>query len=153
MSEAPSRGFTLIELMVTLVVIVILATLAVPSFRGFIANQQVKTASYDLLAALNYARSEAIKRNADVTLAAVGGDWAAGWQVSRGGVVLKAWDAPGDLSFGEAPPVSFTFQSNGRVSGGASDSLEVCKSEATQRIVSIDMTGQSRLERAGACSE
>lgn len=152
MSEAPSRGFTLIELMVTLVVIVILATLAVPSFRGFIANQQVKTASYDLLAALNYARSEAIKRNADVTLAAVDGDWTKGWEVSRGGVVLKAWDAPGDLSFSEAP-VSFTFQSNGRVSGGASDSLAVCKSEATQRIVSIDMTGQSRLERAGACSE
>ncbi|MNG12822.1 Type II transport protein GspH [compost metagenome] len=126
--------------------------MAVPSFRGFIANQQVKTVSYDLLSALNYARSEAIKRNANVTLAAVGGDWAAGWEVSRGGVVLKAWDAPGELSFSEEP-VSFTFQPNGRVSSGASDSLTVCKSEATQRIVSVDMTGQSRLERSGACSD
>lgn len=152
MSEASSRGFTLIELMVALVLIAILAVMAVPSFRSFTANQQVKTASYDLLAALNYARSEAIKRNENVTVAAVGDDWAAGWQVTSGATVLKAWDAPGELEFGDSP-TSFTYQSNGRVSGGLSAAVSVCKPDATQRIVNVDMTGHARLERSGACSE
>lgn len=152
MREVPSRGFTLIELMVTLVVVVILAVLAVPSFRSFTANQQVKTASYDLLAALNYARSEAIKRNKDVTVAAVDDDWSAGWEVTSDDEVLKAWDAPGDLDFGDSS-TSFTYLPNGRVSGGLSAAVSVCKAEATQRIVNVDMTGHARLARSGACSE
>ncbi|WP_446731564.1 GspH/FimT family pseudopilin [Pseudomonas sp. OTU5201] len=151
MRGVPSRGFTLVELMVTLALIAILAVMAVPSFRSFIANQQVKTASYDLLAALNFARSEAIKRNQDVTVAAVDDDWVAGWEVTSEDGVLKVWDAPGDLDFGDSP-TSFTYLPNGRVSGGLSAAVSVCKSEATRRIVNVDMSGHARLSRSGACS-
>lgn len=74
-------GFTLIELMVTVAVAVILSMVAVPSFRQFILNQRIKNTSYDLVSALTMARSEAITRNAPVSLAASGASWANGWCV------------------------------------------------------------------------
>ncbi len=155
MRAVSSRGFTLIELMVALAIIMILAVMAVPSFRSFTANQQVKTASYDLLTAFNYARGEAIKRNDTVTVLAVGGAWAGGWQVkvtvAGTDVVLKEWDAPNSVTFSNNP-VSLAFLGNGRVSGGVGATLRVCKSQATERIVSVDMSGHASLKRSGACS-
>ena len=55
-------GFTLIELMITLFVAIILAGVAVPNMRGFAQNSQISSQTNDLVADLNFARSEAIKR-------------------------------------------------------------------------------------------
>lgn len=59
-------GFTLIELMVTIAVAAILLAVAVPSFRHLIISNRLTTAANDVVTALTVARSEAIKRNADV---------------------------------------------------------------------------------------
>jgi len=56
------RGFTLIELMVTLAVAAILLTVAVPNFREFIERNRVSSTTNILVGALQLARSEAIKR-------------------------------------------------------------------------------------------
>lgn len=74
-------GFTLIELMVTIAVAAILATLAAPSFREYIVSQRIKNASFDLITALTLTRSEAITRNADVDLLRTGADWVNGWTI------------------------------------------------------------------------
>jgi type IV fimbrial biogenesis protein FimT len=74
-------GFTLIELMVTIAIAAILATLAAPSFREYIVSQRIKNASFDLITALTLTRSEAITRNADVDLLRTGTDWANGWTI------------------------------------------------------------------------
>jgi type IV fimbrial biogenesis protein FimT len=73
-------GFTLIELIVTIAVAAILASLAAPSFRQFIASQRIKNASFDVVSALSMARSEAVTRNTDVYFGT--SDWANGWYVS-----------------------------------------------------------------------
>ena len=57
-------GFTLIELMITLAVAVILLVIAVPSFRTMTISNRLTTTANDVVAALNTARMEAIKRNA-----------------------------------------------------------------------------------------
>ena len=57
-------GFTLLELMVTLFVALVLAGVAVPNMRGFAQNSRISTQTNDLVADLNFARSEAIKRGA-----------------------------------------------------------------------------------------
>lgn len=78
------RGFTLIELMITIVVLAILVALAAPSFRTMILNQQSEAIGEDIITAFQLARSEAIKRGGFVTVCptddgtSCGGDWANG---------------------------------------------------------------------------
>lgn len=70
------NGFTLIEVLVTITIVAILATLAVPSFRAFIMNIQIRTATEALNNGLQLARGEAVRRNANVTFTmGAGSSW------------------------------------------------------------------------------
>lgn len=81
------RGFTLIELMVTIAILGILIMLAVPSFQALIASSRLTTATNDLIGAFAQARSNAIKVGNRVTvcMSANGtsctdtGGWEQGW--------------------------------------------------------------------------
>lgn len=59
-----ARGFTLIELMITIAVAAVLLVIAVPSFTNIINSNRLTTAANEAVGALNLARMEAIKRNA-----------------------------------------------------------------------------------------
>ncbi len=81
------NGFTMLELMVTLVVLSILLGIGVPSFQSVIRNNRIASATNELVGALTYARSEAMKRGDTVTACptvdeescAGSNDWAKGW--------------------------------------------------------------------------
>jgi type IV fimbrial biogenesis protein FimT len=95
------RGFTLIELMIVVTLLAVMLGIGIPSFRGFIAGQRVKTAAYDFATALLVARSEAIKRNTTVTIAPTG-SWIGGWTVAAGGTTI--WPRSRRLSNVTSPP-------------------------------------------------
>jgi len=59
-----AKGFTVVELMVTLGVVAILTVVAVPSFNNMINSNRLTTTANEMVAGLNVARMEAIKRNA-----------------------------------------------------------------------------------------
>jgi len=148
-THAPARGFTLIEALVTIAIVVILGAVATPSFRQLIANQRIKTASFDLFSALTYARSEAIQRNADVTLragAAVDGAWSTGWRVvDSSGNILRSWGAISNLSVTEGASVALlTFNRNGRPT--AAPKLQIAStvsaSGVTARCIQISLSGR-----------
>ncbi|MEA5098218.1 MAG: GspH/FimT family pseudopilin [Burkholderiaceae bacterium] len=76
------RGFTMIELMVTIAVAAILLTIGVPSFRMLIDNQRLTTSVNDLFTSINMARAEAAQRGTRVDLAPLDGTtWSKGWAV------------------------------------------------------------------------
>ncbi|MGC8697386.1 MAG: GspH/FimT family pseudopilin [Halothiobacillus sp.] len=62
------RGFTIIELMITLTVAAILLAIAIPSFTYLTVSSKLTTTANNLVNALGTARSEAIKRNANVVV-------------------------------------------------------------------------------------
>lgn len=90
MSPAPkARGFTMIELLMTIAIAAILLTVAVPSFRDFLLNSRMTTQTNEFVLALAYAKSEAVKRGVTVTVCSRANDttcaastsWDNGWLV------------------------------------------------------------------------
>lgn len=81
------RGFTLIELMITVVIISIVAGYGVPNLLAFIQGNRLVTQTNEFVTALHLARSEAVKRSSRVTVCAsqdglsCSGAWQGGWIV------------------------------------------------------------------------
>ena len=97
-----TNGFTALELLIALAVTAVLAALAVPSLSQFANEQRLAATMAQLTADLNFARTEAIKRNARVLVCARAAgtnacstqpDWQNGWVVCFDGNSDDACDA------------------------------------------------------------
>lgn len=128
-------GFTIIELMVTLVVLGVVLAVAIPSFNDQIRNNKSMTLGSDFIAALNFARTESVKRAARVsicpsinkTTCATATDWAKGWIVfvdsaaadsattpviaSTPGTILRYWPLTD-------PEINVAFAAAGTIAAG-----------------------------------
>lgn len=124
------RGFTLTELLITVTVIGVLASLAAPSFVDLIRNNRAAGVATEIASGVNYARSEAIRRSTKVTICksanptasspacAGSGGWQQGWIVfvdkGTGGSFESASDTL--LRVGQPPGSNVTIASS--TSGG-----------------------------------
>jgi prepilin-type N-terminal cleavage/methylation domain-containing protein len=98
-----TRGFTLVEMLVVIVIVAILAAIAMPSFRTLIEGRQARAAAEQLRDVVVLAGQEALKRNAPVNV------------VANGNLITASIAA-----FGGSPAVELTrFYSRASVADGA----------------------------------
>ncbi len=107
-----NSGFTLVELMITVSIVGILASFAIPSFNEMIANNRLSALSNDLITDLYTARSEAIKKNIPVTICsstdqascANSTNWGTGWIIFKDVGVPGVVDGVDEILFIHQPP-------------------------------------------------
>ena len=102
-----NRGFTLIELMVTIAVIAIIAMMAAPSFGNLLLKQNLNRSTQDLVATLNAARSTAVLERREVTVDLSKTDQTADTAETR------YWLPKGEAVLKSGSPTSITFQLSG----------------------------------------
>lgn len=130
--------------MVVVSILGIFTALAAPSFSNTIATMRIKSTSFDLVNDLNFARSEAIKRRADVVVAAEGDDWKKGWSITTSGTTLKTHEAL-TASIAIASGVTeINFESNGRPAAATALSVTSSLTGVTGRCVELQATGSAR---------
>jgi type IV fimbrial biogenesis protein FimT len=150
------HGFTLIELLVTFAVAGILTAVAVPAFTAFVENDRDIAQINSLVSSFNYGRSEAVKRDANVTVcpsvdgATCGGtNWAGGWVVVDSNPADPPLQAIPAFAGGNTLRVSgsttgITFLSSGMVTPTALTTITVCdrRGAAYARELEINSTGR-----------
>lgn len=115
-----ARGFTIVEMMVTVAVLAILVVLGVPTMRGVIENGRIRAAGESLKYGLTLARTEAVRRNALVEFLTDGTGWNITTNVGGAPVVLhqgSGREGPTGLDLAILPAGAdrVTFDSFGRI--------------------------------------
>lgn len=166
---ARSGGFTLVELVITLLVVAVLALIALPSFDGTFRQSRMTAAANNLVAALSAARSESVMRARRVSvcpsasgLRCGGSDWHAGWITYVDGgtagrfdaddVVLRVWPALDSADRITATRAGVTFDARG-MSDAPVDFIvrpDRCRSDQQRRVVLLAFGRVS--SRREACS-
>lgn len=109
-----ARGFTLIELMVTMVLVAVLLRIGIPSFVSFQRNSELTSAANGLLSSVNSARTEAMKRNMNAgVVPASGSSWAGGWTAFVDVDGDGSFDATKDLVLSTQPALASYFSVTG----------------------------------------
>lgn len=144
-----SRGFTLVELLIVIVIVGIIAAIAAPGMNDLVASTSVRTASSDFYAALAAARSEAIKRRTTMSVKPVSSDWKNGWTVEDGaGHVFQKADALSTRVAVSGAATAISYGMNGRVSSGTAQTLTFYSASSptvVARCVGADTNGMPRV--------
>jgi len=162
-------AFTIIELMIAITVLGILLALAAPNMRDFILRNRLTAQTNDMVTALQFARSEAIKRGVPVGVCARGvddetcdatADWRDGWivwvdddvdnlpdglpNVLKVQTALEGLDAFAVTDADDADQTApLRFLSNG--GAGAAFAMRLCTTELTtenERTITVSISGQ-----------
>lgn len=131
LSKGFSQGFSLVELLVVIALLGILAALGIPSYQTWIQNTQIRTAAESIQGGLQFARAEAVQRNARVRFTL--GDSSA-WSV---GCEPAVADVDGD-GVDDCPAVIQSHSAN----DGSSANVSVVTTPAANNVVEFNSFGR-----------
>jgi type IV fimbrial biogenesis protein FimT len=166
-----AAGLTLIELLSTIAAATVVLAVGVPSYQAMVDGQRIHARVNTLVAHLQLARSEAVKRGQRVVLCpgnqsagcADGHDWSGGWLVfadanrdrdyQDGEALLQLGDGSAPLQLLSSPGRRrVVYQPDGSVLGGSNTTFRLCSAAdaGRNRAVIISMTGRPRVSRRDA---
>lgn len=136
MDRRRPRGFTLVELLVSVAIAGVLLGVAVPSFLQSIARARLEGVANELAIDLQYTRSEAVRRRTTATIAvdAGGAFYTITYlnQATNASVTLKTNNAPSGVTLAGSAPIVF-------------DSLRGMANAATLDLTSSQTAAQLRV--------
>ena len=156
-------GFTIIELMITIAVLGVLLALAVPNMRDLVIRNRLTTRTNALVAAMQLARSEAIKRGVPITVLSISGNtnWAVqGWAVGLNLNNDSDFADAGEVEFRREDAVTGNSTLTGSVAaiqffpnGGTNNfsALTLCTTDIAiqnQRRISVSISGHMQTVKA-----
>lgn len=151
-------GFTLVELIATIGIVAILMLVAYPQVATMLVAQRIRSGGTDLVSSLLIARSEAIKRGGQVSLAPLADkNWSTGWVATTAATKeqVDRRDAPGVRVEITKAPETLTYERNGRIAGTITNRFQFSDVDkdpaAPSRCVIVDPSGLPRIA-AGACT-
>ena len=161
-------GFTLVELMITLAVLVLLLAVAVPSMQEFSANNQLAATRSNFAAALALARTEAAKRGRVVVVQALGSgptgnEFAGGWEIAvdddgngavattetrvrRNAVTLQKIQLGGEATV--------SFRATGALAGTSAQVFTLCRASGGTRgyTITVMPSGTTDVANINTCT-
>lgn len=166
-------GFTLIELMITIVILVIISSIAVPGLKGMVVRNRVYSVSSDLTVDLQFARNEAFRREKRVQVCQAnstldncdtnsGGSFANGWLVfvdanSNNGydsgeeVIRVHQPVSSGITISVSPSATRAYyRPIGMVD--AAHTFTVCQSGYEGRVITVSVTGRTTVAPQTTCS-
>lgn len=168
MQNTKQQGFTLIELMVTLIVLAIAIGIAIPNFSTWIKNNRIDSATRSLTSAFQLARSEAVSRQTVITVNS-GGDWGDGLSIytdsnPTGNTAYNAledtlikdldYSMDGITTTKTDDVLYISFTSTGLLNeDGNPRVITICddRGVAEGTAISINIVGRTTIGAAGAC--
>lgn len=175
--QARQRGFTLLELLITVALVAIVLAIGIPSFRDMMRENRLTAYANEFLGALAFTRSEAIKRGQRVVLCkssngsqcTADSGYAQGWivfvaqpnatkaEINSNADILRVYGAlPVGMTFvGNNPVKSYvSYNSDGlsRSFGGGfqAGTLTLCHENKGREVI-INSTGRARIAKKNPC--
>ncbi|ROO30350.1 pilus assembly protein [Salinisphaera orenii MK-B5] len=164
-----NRGFGLVELMITVFIVGLLATIAVPSFASLLERMRLTSSVNEYVAAIQGARSLAVREgrialvcpSSDGTRCSTGVGYSSGWLITTdpaaASATERAWQPASDIrinvNFGGSDPyIRFGPSGVPQQSGGAflAGTTTFCAGDQSREVV-LSRTGRVRTERDGNC--
>lgn len=163
------RGFTLLELLISLLILVLLLTIGVPSLSQQIKNSHTKAITQELLQAVHHARTLAVSHNQRATLRHKG-NWEKGWELfvdenynglldTGEAIIAERGSIEGVRIYSNSPLknyVSFVGTGESRLTGGSDGgglqmgSFRVCTDEGNGYQLILSRGGRMRSKAISA---
>ncbi|MES9850933.1 MAG: GspH/FimT family pseudopilin [Candidatus Thiodiazotropha sp. L084R] len=144
-----TSGFTVVELLMTIVIGSILVAIAVPSYTSMVERNAVSTTSNELLSGLLLARSEAIRQEEEtVTLSPSSNGWQVDMELGTNLVNYTA-DSGNITITGN----DITYNARGRANLASAQSIDISYDGTVKSRICLSLTGRPfiRSAEAGAC--
>ena len=136
-----SRGFSLVELAVTLVVFGLVLAMTVPAFRGFSASHQLKNAVANITGQLRLGREKAISSGTTQTLRFMAAFQSSDYHIWNGTTANPKWSLPNGISYywGSGTQNTYRMTRDGRCLDSGMIILQDAR--GTRDTVSVQISG------------